>query len=163
MTEAACCRQLSHARRKARAGSAADIPSAAWHEKAAAAADSLIVAFTTAPQTVLGICEQTLKKARENDATKGAMLFLSDVLAMPSQHSMAHAGSVAADVLLGRPELREWMVARVETLKRGAHPPWLINTQHRNTEDQLGTTACMFLLGALGALHVICAECQFTL
>ncbi|CAL5218711.1 g423 [Coccomyxa viridis] len=111
--------QLSHARRKARAGSAADIPSAAWHEKAAAAAHSLIVAFTTAPQTVLGICEQTLKKARENDATKGAMLFLSDVLAMPSQHSMAHAGSVAADVLSGRPELREWMVAQVETLNRG--------------------------------------------
>ena len=121
-TEAVCCRQLSHARRKSRSGSAADTPSAAWHEKAAAAADSLVVAFTTAPQTVLGICEQTLKKARENDASKGAALFLSDVLAVPSQHSKAHAGSVAADVLMGRPELREWMVAQVEALKRGEHP-----------------------------------------
>ena len=52
------------------------------------------------------------------------MLFLSDVLAMPSQHSMAHAGSVAADILMGRPELREWMVAQVETLKKGEHTSW---------------------------------------
>ena len=56
------------------------------------------------------------------------MLFLSDVLAMPSQHSMAHAGSVAADILMGRPELREWMVAQVETLKKGEHASWRQDT-----------------------------------
>ena len=49
-------------------------------------------------------------------------MFLSDVLAVPSRHSKVHAGSVAAEVLMGRPELREWMVAQVEALKRGEHP-----------------------------------------
>ena len=107
-------RQLSHARRKARAGAAADTPSSAWHEKAAAAADSLIIAFTIAPQTVLGICVATLKKGRENDPFQGARQFLTDVLAMPGR-----AGSVSADVLLERPEVREWMVEQIDVLKTG--------------------------------------------
>lgn len=123
LCESDCCRQLSHARRKARAGSAAEIPSAAWHDKAAAAADSLIIAFRSAPQTVMGICAQTLKKARENDSSKGAQLFLSDVLAMPSQPGPSHAGSVVEDALRSRPELRGWMVAQAEGLKRGNSPP----------------------------------------
>ena len=62
------------------------------------------------------------------------MLFLSDILATPSQHSMAHAGSVAIDVLMGRPELREWMVAQVDILKRGEQAFWLINKQREITE-----------------------------
>lgn len=62
------------------------------------------------------------------------MLFLSDILAMPSQHSMAHAGSVASDVLMSRPELREWMVAQVEILTRGERASWLIRTQCNITE-----------------------------
>lgn len=113
------CRQLSHARRKGRASTAPGLPSSAWLEKAAAAEDSLVLAFTTAPQTVLGICAQILKKGRENDSSQGARLFLSDTLAMPSRPGMPQSTSVSADVLTSRPEVREWMLSTVDTLKRG--------------------------------------------
>ena len=125
------CRQLSHARRKARASAAPGAPPSAWLEKAAAAEDSLVLAFTTAPQTVLGICAQMLQKGRETDSSQGAKLFLSDTLAMPSRPGVPQSSSVAADVLTSRPEVREWMLSTVDTLKRGKPPslPSLIAEQ----------------------------------
>lgn len=104
-----------------RVEAASEAASAAWHQKATAAAEALVVAFTTAPQTVLGICAQILKKGRDNEPSQGAKQFLSDILALPSQPGVPGTSSVAADVMLSRPEVRRWMINYVEGLKRGKH------------------------------------------
>ena len=71
------------------------------------------------------------RRAARTDSSQGAKLFLSDTLAMPSRPGVPQSSSVAADVLTSRPEVREWMLSTVDTLKRGKPPslPSLIAEQ----------------------------------